>query len=68
MRKITVPDRILFLFTAIIAGAEIVSGINSHSVAAITFYTIAFGVLVLSGVMLILFGFELLENPKALNN
>ncbi len=65
MRKITVLDRILFLLTAIVAGAEIVSGINPHSVAAITSYTIAFGVLVLAGVMLILFGFELLENPFA---
>ncbi len=63
MRKISVLDRILFLLTAIVAGAEIVSGIDSHPVGAITSYTIAFGVLVLSGVMLLLFGFELLENP-----
>ncbi len=63
MRKISVLDRILFLLTSIVAGAEIVSGIDQHSIGAITSYTIAFGVLVLAGVMLLLFGFELLENP-----
>jgi len=63
MRTISIMDRILFLLTAIVAGTEIVSGINQHSIGAITSYTIAFGVLVLAGVMLLLFGFELLKNP-----
>ncbi len=63
MRNISILDRILFLFIAIIAGTEIVSGINQHTLGAITSYTVAFGILVLAGVMLLLFGFELLENP-----
>jgi len=63
MRKISVSDRILFLITAHIAGVKIVTGMEHHSITATTSFTIAFGVLVLASIMLLLFGFILLENP-----
>jgi hypothetical protein len=63
MRKISISDRIIFLITAHIAGIKIVSGMEHHSVLSTSAYTIAFGVLVLASIMLLLFGFILLENP-----
>ena len=62
MRKISVYDRIIFLIIAHIAGIKIVSGMEQYSVWATASYTIAFGVLVLASAMLLLFGFELLQN------
>ena len=49
--------------TAIVAGIKIVGGMGHHSVLSTTYYTIAFGVLVLASIMLLLFGFILLKNP-----
>lgn len=62
MHKISVTDRILFLLTAIVAGIKIVRGMEQHSALSTAFYTISFGVLVLTSLMLFLFGFELLAN------
>ncbi len=62
MRKITVSDRILFLVTCCIAAYKIVAGMDQYSSFVMGFYTVAFGVFVLAGLMLLLFGFELLTN------
>ena len=63
MHKISVSDRVIFLLTAIAAGTKIVTGMEHHSIISTFYYTVAFGVLVLASIMLLLFGFTLLENP-----
>jgi len=62
VRKTSIFDRILFLITAHVAGFNIVTGMEHHSVVSIGFYTVSFGVLILASIMLLLFGFELLTN------
>jgi hypothetical protein len=63
MKKISVPNRIIFLITAHLAGYMIVSGIEGYDFWTTLFFTITFGMLVLSCILLMLFGFEILNSP-----
>ncbi len=63
MKKMTVLDRILLLITGLFAAYEIVVGLNGLSGLAAWAYVIAFGVLLIAGLLLIILGFEPLENP-----
>lgn len=63
MRKITVLDRVLLLATGLLAAYQIVVGIEGVGLLPSLSYTIAFGVLLLAGLLLIILGFEVLENP-----
>jgi hypothetical protein len=55
-------DRVLLLATSLLAGYQVVvlDGLESLALAS---YTVAFGVLLLAGLLLIIFGFEALESP-----
>jgi hypothetical protein len=61
--KMTVLDRILLLVTGLLAAYEIVVGIDKLSTAPIIAYTIAFGVLLVAGLLLIILGFDVLDAP-----
>jgi len=61
--KMTMPDRILLLITGLLAAYQIVVGIDQLSTAPIIAYTIAFGVLLIAGLLLIILGFEVLDSP-----
>ena len=63
MKKISVLDRILLLITGLLAAYQIVSGVNNAGPLAITAYTIAFGVLLVAGLLIIILGFEILDSP-----
>ncbi len=61
--KMTALDRALLLITGLLAAYQIVVGIDKLSTAPITAYTIAFGVLLVAGILLIILGFEVLDSP-----
>src|SRR5512134_809097 len=61
--KMTALDRLLILTTGLLAAYQIVVGIDNLSTAPIIAYTIAFGVLLVAGLLLMILGFEALESP-----
>ncbi len=56
-------DRVLLLITVLLSAYQIVVGIDDLSTAPIIAYTIAFGALLLAGLLLIILGFDVLELP-----
>lgn len=56
-------DRILLLATGLLAAYQVVIGIDGVSAPAIVFYALAFGVLLIAGLLLIILGFSALESP-----
>ncbi|WP_345307168.1 hypothetical protein [Candidatus Villigracilis saccharophilus] len=56
-------DRVLLLITVLLSAYQIVVGIDDLSTAPIIAYTIAFGVLLVAGLLLIILGFDVLESP-----
>ena len=63
MKKMSALDRILLLITGLLAAYQIVIGIEGASPMGIWAYTIAFGVLLVAGLLLIILGFEVLDSP-----
>lgn len=63
MKKMSVLDRIFLLITGLLAAYQIAVGIEGAAPLALWAYTAGFGVLLLAGVLLIIFGFELLDSP-----
>ena len=63
MKKMTVLDRILLLLTGLLAAYQIVAGVQGAGALAAFAFTIAFGVLLIAGLLLIIFGFEILASP-----
>jgi hypothetical protein len=61
--KITPLSRILLLLTGLLAAYEVAVGIDGFSTFPIIAYTIAFGVLLVAGLLLIIWGFEVLDSP-----
>jgi hypothetical protein len=61
--KISMLDRILLLLTGLLAAYQVAVGINGLDEIPIIAYTIAFGVLLVAGLLLIILGFEVLESP-----
>ncbi len=61
--KMTILDRILLLLTGLLAAYQIVVGIDKLSTLPIIAYTIAFGVLLVAGLLLIILGFDVLDSP-----
>ena len=55
--------RILLLLTGILAAYQISTGIDGFSAIPIIAYTIGFGVLLVAGILLIIWGFEVLDSP-----
>jgi len=60
--KVSILNRIIFLFTGLLAGYQIISGMDNYSNLTITLYTISFGLLLLASLLLLLIGFEIMEN------
>lgn len=56
-------DRILLLITVLLAAYQIVVGIDKMDNLPIIAYTIAFGVLLVAGLLLIILGFDALDSP-----
>jgi hypothetical protein len=61
--KMSAVDSILLLITCLLAAYQIVVGIDQLSTAPIIAYTIAFGVLLVAGLLLIILGFDALDSP-----
>lgn len=64
--KISVINRIVFLCNVLIAGFMVAHGMEPYSELTIFYFTIAFGILVLASILLMLLGFEILENKSVL--
>ena len=61
--KMTPLDRILLLVMGLLAAYQVVIGIDNFSTLPIIAYTIAFGVLIIAGLLLIILDFEVLDSP-----
>ena len=61
--SITPLNRILLLGTCILAAYQVVAGINGLENVPIIAYTIAFGVLLVAGLLIIILGYEILDSP-----
>lgn len=62
MYKITIRDRILLLATVLLSAYQIIAGIEGLSTLSVWSYTIGFGTLLVSCLLLIILGFEGLES------
>ncbi len=60
--KITPLDRVLLLLTCLLAAYQVVAGINGLENIPTIAYTIAFGVLLVAGLLIIILGFEVLNS------
>lgn len=60
--KQTIINRILFLITGIIAGSKIINGMDTYSDLTTFYFTVSFGVLLLACLLLLLMGFDIMEN------
>ena len=63
MKKISILDRVLLLITGLLAAYQIVVGMNNAEPLAIGAYTVAFGVLLVAGLLIIIIGFDILDSP-----
>jgi hypothetical protein len=61
--KISILDRILLLFTGLLAAYQVAVGIDKMSTLPIIAYTVGFGVLLVAGLLLIILGFDVLDSP-----
>jgi hypothetical protein len=66
MRTISPLDRILLLLTALLAAYQVAVGVDGLDPLAIISYTIAFGVLLVACLLVIIFGFTVLDSPLVL--
>src|SRR4030042_3080507 len=61
--KVTPLGRILLLITCLLAAYQVVAGINGLENIPTIAYTIAFGVLLVAGLLIIILGYEVLDSP-----
>ena len=59
----TLLDRILLLITVLLAAYQVSVGIDGLSTLPITAYTIAFGVLLVAGLLLLILSLDVLDSP-----
>ena len=59
----TILDRVLLLLTGLLASYQIAVGIDGLATLPIIAYTIAFGILLVAGLLLIILGFDVLDSP-----
>ncbi len=60
--KMSPLARVLLLLTGILAAYQVSSGIDGFDTVPIIAYTIGFGVLLVAGILLIIWGFEVLDS------
>lgn len=63
MKKISGRDRLLLFIMGLLASHQIVEGISDADTFALVTYTVAFGVLLVAGLLLIILGFDILDSP-----
>jgi hypothetical protein len=63
MKAISILDRILLLLTGLLAAYQIIFGVEGSNPMALISGTLAFGVLLVAGLLLIILGFEVLDSP-----
>ena len=63
MKKISALDRLLLLLTGLLAAYQIIYGVEGGNALAIVSYTLAFGVLLVAGLIIIILGFDVLDSP-----
>ncbi len=63
MKKISILDRILLLITGLMAAYQVVVGVEGANTLTQTSFTLAFGVLLVAGLLLIILGFDVLDSP-----
>lgn len=56
-------NRILLLITCLLAAYQVVAGVNGLEDIPTIAYTIAFGVLLVAGLLIIILGYEVLDSP-----
>ena len=61
--KMSPLDRVLLLLTGLLAAYQIAVGIEGLDTLPVIAYTIAFGVLLVAGLLLIIWGFDVLDSP-----
>ena len=61
--KMSIMARILLLATGLLAAYMVAVGIEGFSTVSILAYTVAFGVLLVAGLLLLILGFEVLDSP-----
>jgi hypothetical protein len=61
--KMSPLDRVLLLLTGVLAAYHIAVGMDGFSFVPMLAYTLAFGVLLVAGILLIIWGFEVLDSP-----
>jgi hypothetical protein len=61
--KMSSLDRVLLLITGILAAYQVAVGIDGFTALPIIAYTIAFGVLLVAGLLLFILGFDVLDAP-----
>ena len=66
MKKISILDRILLILTALLSAYQVVIGIEGLGKLAVASYTVAFGVLLIACLLMVIFGFEILDSPLVL--
>lgn len=64
--KMSILDRILLLAMVFLAGYQVVVGIDDFTTLPIAAYTIAFGVLIIAGLLMIILGFEVLDSAMVI--
>jgi hypothetical protein len=61
--KISILNRILLLITCLLAAYQVAVGINGLENVPTIAYTIAFGVLLVAGLLIIILGYDILNSP-----
>ncbi|MDZ7843231.1 MAG: hypothetical protein U5K99_00275 [Anaerolineales bacterium] len=64
MKVMTPIDRITLLLTGLLAAYQVVVGVSDKDPLALVSYTVAFGVLLVAGLLLIILGFSILDAPS----
>jgi len=63
VKKPSTLDRMLLLAAGLLAAYQVAVGIDGWRVFSLASFTVAFGVLLLAGLLLLILGFEVLESP-----
>ncbi len=61
--RTSVFSRVLLLLMVLVCSYQVVAGINFFSSWSVLYFTLAFGVLIIAGLLLLIFGPSILSNP-----
>ena len=61
--KISTLDRALLFVMVVLAAYQVAIGIDHLTTLSIAAFTIAFGILIIAGLLLIILGFDVMESP-----